>query len=107
MGQINTEESIILEVRQCIIKVTSRFFRATIVVVDKTIIITYSECVSAALGIQHAVRMRNIVICALSNCTICFSRYLHRFPKRKLLNTKCVLIFSTPSVRNISHSKKN
>jgi len=34
--------------------------------------ITYSECVSAALGISQAMRMRNIVICGLSGSTIFF-----------------------------------
>jgi len=38
----------------------------------KARIITYSECVSVALVIQHAMRMRHIVICGLSGCTLFF-----------------------------------
>jgi hypothetical protein len=36
----------------------------------KAIRITYSKCVSVALVIQHAMRMRHIVICVLPGCTI-------------------------------------
>ena len=32
--------------------------------------ITYSGCVSVALGIQHAMRMRHIIICGLPRSTI-------------------------------------
>ena len=38
----------------------------------KQINITYSECVFAALGIQHATRTRHIFICGPSGCTIFF-----------------------------------
>ena len=68
------------------------------------------------LGIQRAIRMRNIDIRGLSGSKI----FIHIIPqttifkkkkwnkiKKKLLNTKCVLIFSTTFVWNISHSKKN
>jgi hypothetical protein len=39
-----------------------RRVRLTIVAVEKAISITYSECVSVALGIQHAKRMRRIIL---------------------------------------------
>ena len=39
----------------------------------KAISITYSQCVSVALVIQHAKRMRRIILsCGLSGCTIFF-----------------------------------
>jgi hypothetical protein len=38
----------------------------------KAINITYSECSSVALGIQHSMRMRHIVICGLARSTIFF-----------------------------------
>jgi len=36
----------------------------------KEITITYSECVSVALGIQHEMRVCHIVICGLHRSTI-------------------------------------
>jgi len=41
----------------------------------KAISITYSECVSVALVIQHAMRMRSFVTCGLSRCMV-FSPHL-------------------------------
>jgi len=41
----------------------------------KAMCITYSECVFLALGIQHAMRMRRIVVCCLDGCTIFLQRH--------------------------------
>jgi hypothetical protein len=76
----------------------------------KAIIITYSLCVFVVLGIQHAMRMRHIVICVLSRSTVFFPRYPINgkiFGKKVNWLEMSVLIFSTTFVWNISHSKEN
>ena len=68
----------------------------------KAIGITYSGCVFVALGIQHAMRMPQIVICGLSVSTVIF--YIISLTAR--LKKMYVLIFSSTFDCNISHSKK-
>ena len=71
----------------------------------KAVIIAYSECVLVALRIQHATRMRHIVICGLS-CTI----FLHIisqngkiFKKGKVyVQNRCSLL---PSLQILSETQ--
>ena len=75
----------------------------------KTISITHSECVFVDLGIQHAMRMRHIVICGQTGP----ATFFHIIPKdarlsgKTLLNIKSVLISPTNVLCHVSHSKKN
>jgi hypothetical protein len=77
---------------------------------EKKIIITYSEFVFVALGFQRAMRMGCIFMRGLSGSTVFFfftlSHKRHDFRKKKILNKKCVSIFSTAFVRSIFYSKK-
>jgi hypothetical protein len=74
--------------------------------------VTYSEYVSVALGIQHAMRLHRVIffICCMSGCTIFFhtSQKREDFQKKKpYLTYMFVLTFSKIYVRNISNSREN
>jgi hypothetical protein len=51
----------------------------------KTVSITYSECVFAALGIQHAMCMHKYFICGMSSPTVLF----HIILKNCMIFGKC------------------
>jgi hypothetical protein len=77
----------------------------------KAISIMHSECLSVALFIQFAMRMRRIILPSVACLTVLhFSTLSHRrhgFRRNVMKHKMCVLIFSTAFVRNISNSKKN
>ena len=67
-------------------------------------------CARVALLIQQEKRMHHIVSYVASLAQPHFSTWSHKqhdFRGKKLLNIKCVTIFSTTLVWNISHYKKN
>jgi len=77
----------------------------------KVINIKYSEYVSVALVIQHAKRMHYTTLPTVAPLGIQFFSTLsynwHNFWKKVFGHRTCTLIFSTISVPNTSHCKKN
>jgi hypothetical protein len=78
--------------------------------------VKYSERLSVALVIQHAMRMRRIIYFRLRHVRLCdiFSYYLmnniifgggKNFFEHEMCFIKCVSIFCTTFVYRISHSK--
>jgi hypothetical protein len=78
-----------------------RYVRVTTVAGEKAISITYSECVSVALVIQHAKRMRRIILSSEACVAApCFSTLSHkqRFLEKVTEHKVCVLSLSTKFV---------
>jgi hypothetical protein len=77
----------------------------------RAINITYFECVSVALVIQHAKHMRRIILSSATCLAIPYfttlSHKRHDFREKVIEHKIYVLIFSTTFVQNISHSKNN
>ena len=66
-------------------------------------------CAFVALGTQHEMRMRRIVICGMPGSTISFRIILWttQFAKESYWTYMCVVAFSTNFVWKVSHYKKN
>ena len=75
---------------------------------EKAVSITFSECMFVALGMQHAMRMRHIVICGLPR-SIKFFHFVSQFSGGGgLFNIKCGFRFSLQFLSEFFfHSKKN
>ena len=100
----------VLSDKHCAYNVTLRRVHATVVVVGEQYTLhILSVCLQPLVpSVKCACAILSSMACPALQyylCTLCLKR--HYFgKKKKLLHTKCVLVFSTIFVRVISHSKK-
>jgi hypothetical protein len=62
-----------------------RRIRATKAVVKKTIRLTYSECVSVAFRIRHAIRMHHTVLLSVACLVTLYNFFFHDTPRKARL----------------------
>ena len=78
--------------RKYMTNVTVRYVRANIVAVESSKYYIFRECVFVTLGIQHAMRMRHIVICSFSRSTIFF--HIISYKAKKIIECKMFVLIS-------------
>jgi len=96
----------IKENRQCTYTITFRHVCAMFVAVEKQKAL-HILSVFVTFGIQHAVHVILLSVACLALQYFSTSHKQHDFLKKVVGHKMCVLIFSTASVSNISHSKEN
>jgi len=83
--------------RQCTYNVTLRRVRPTVVAMEKQLSNTYCECAFVALGIQHAMRMRRIILSTVACLSVKYfstlSHKRHFFSKKVIENKKVCFDF--------------
>ena len=88
------------EYRQCSCKRNNETCSRNRCYLGKAVSVTYSECVSVAVGIQHETRIRRIICPPIACLAVPYfstlSHKRHDFRKNNITAlTLCVLIFST------------
>jgi hypothetical protein len=77
----------------------------------KAVSIACSGCVSVALVMQHAERMRHIIVSSVACLAVPYfstlSHKRHDFREKVVEHKMCVLVSSTAFVRNIFNSNNN